>query len=255
MKKLYSWNVNGIRACQKKGLIDWIEQESPDVLAIQETKAQVEQLDDELININGYKSYWLSAQKKGYSGVAIYTKDEPTSVEYMGEEEFDSEGRTIIVHYDCFTLINCYFPNSQAEGARLDYKIAFCNKIQEICNNLVKAGKNVVLCGDYNVAHTAIDLKNPKTNQKNPGYLPEEREWMGQFLEDGYTDTFRHFHPDEPGHYSWWSYRFQARAKDAGWRIDYFCVNESYTENVVEAKIHKDVMGSDHCPVSIVINE
>ena len=253
MKKIYSWNVNGIRACQKKGLVEWIEQESPDVLAIQETKAQIDQLDDELININGYKSFWFSAQKKGYSGVAIYTKDEPNSIEQMGDDEFDSEGRTIIAHYDDFTLINCYFPNSQAEGARLDYKLAFNNRIHEICDQLVAEGKNVVLCGDLNVAHKPIDLKNPKTNEKNPGYLPEEREWMGKFLDSGYTDTFRHFYPDEEGQYSWWSYRFQARQKNAGWRIDYFCVNKAFTDKVKEAKIHQDVMGSDHCPVSVVI--
>ncbi|THB72662.1 MAG: exodeoxyribonuclease III [Gammaproteobacteria bacterium] len=253
MKRLYSWNVNGIRACQKKGLVEWIEQESPDVLAIQETKAQQDQLDDELLNINGYKSYWFSAQKKGYSGVAIYSKEEPNSIEYMGDAEFDSEGRTIIAHYNNFTLINCYFPNSQAEGARLEYKLAFNNRIHEICDKLVDEGKNVVLCGDLNVAHKPIDLKNPKTNEKNPGYLPEEREWIDQFLDSGYTDTFRHFYPDAEGQYSWWSYRFQARQKNAGWRIDYFCVNSAFTDKVTAAKIHQDVMGSDHCPVSINI--
>lgn len=254
MKKIYSWNVNGIRAAEKKGLIDWVAEETPDVLAIQETKAHPEQLSDALLNIDGYKSFFMSATRKGYSGVAIYTKEEPLSIENLGVEEFDNEGRTIIAHYENFSLINCYFPNSQSEGVRLDYKLGFNNAILDKCNELVASGKNVVLCGDYNVAHTEIDLKNPKTNTKNPGFLPEERDWMSTFLDAGYRDVFREQHPDEPDHYSWWSYRMNARARNIGWRIDYLCVNEAFVEKCGEAKIHPDVMGSDHCPVSLVVH-
>lgn len=251
MKTIFSWNVNGIRAAQKKGFVDWLIKTEMDILAIQETKAQKDQLDDELLNINGYKSYFQSATRKGYSGVAIYTKEEPYNIDILGEEEFDNEGRTLIAHFNEFSLVNCYFPNSQGEGARLDYKIAFCNAILKKCNTLVEDGKNIVLCGDYNIAHTAIDLKNPKSNEKNAGYLPEERDWMTKFLSAGYTDTFRKLHPDEPGHYTWWSYRFKAREKDIGWRIDYHCVNNNFSKKVIDSKIHKDVMGSDHCPLSI----
>jgi len=254
MKSIYSWNVNGIRACQKKGFTEWLKETSPDILCIQETKAQKEQLDQDLINIDDYKSYWFSAKRKGYSGTAIFTKEEPLSVEALGSHEFDDEGRTIIAHYEKFTLINCYFPNSQSEGVRLGYKLDFCNTILKKCNELVTSGKNIILCGDYNIAHTAIDLKNPKTNEKNPGYLPEEREWMTTFLSSGYSDIFRKQHLDEPGYYSWWSYRFKAREKDVGWRIDYLCVNNSFADSVINASIHKFVMGSDHCPVSITVD-
>lgn len=254
MQRVLSWNVNGIRAVEKKGFIDWVGTEQPDVLALQETKAQPEQLSEALLYIDGYKSYFMSAQKKGYSGVAIYAKEEPSAIENLGIEEFDNEGRTIIAHFANFTLINCYFPNSQSEGARLDYKIRFCDAILAKCDELVAAGKNIVLCGDYNIAHTEIDLKNPKTNTKNPGFLPEEREWMTKYLSSGYRDIFREQHPDEPDHYSWWSYRMNARARNIGWRIDYLCVNDSYFDSCGEAKILADVMGSDHCPVSLDVN-
>lgn len=251
--KVISWNVNGIRAVQKKGFIDWLKESNADVIAIQETKAQEEQLDEELINIDGYKSYFKSAIKKGYSGVCIYSKNEPLKIENLGVSDFDDEGRVIIAYFDSCILVNCYFPNSQKEGARLNYKLRFCEKILEKCNSLVEDGKNVVLCGDYNIAHTAIDLKNPKTNEKNPGYLPEEREWMGKFLDSGYSDVFREAHPDEEGHYTWWSYRFSARTKNIGWRIDYLCVNNAFKESIQSPEILKDVLGSDHCPVSLEI--
>lgn len=251
--KIYSWNVNGIRACAKKGFKEWLTKTDPYILAIQETKAQKDQLDDNILNIGKFKSKWFSAERKGYSGVAVYFKEEPESIEKLELEEFDIEGRTLIMNYPDFSLINCYFPNSQEGGARLDYKIRFCDSILEKCNTMVKQGKNVVLCGDYNIAHTAIDLKNPKANEKNAGYLPEEREWMSKFLSKGYVDTFRSFHPDEPGYYTWWSYRFKAREKDIGWRIDYFCVNESFAERIENAEICKDILGSDHCPVSITL--
>ncbi len=251
MIQLYSWNVNGIRACAKKGFVNWVKKTKPDILAVQEIKAHPEQLEESLREINEYVSYWHSAERRGYSGVALYTKEKLLSIESLGKDTFDREGRTLIAHYPAFTLINCYFPNSQARGARLDYKLSFCNSILNLCNQLVKKGKNIVLCGDFNIAHTAIDLKNPKANEKNAGYLPEEREWMTTFLSAGYTDTFRNFHPDQPGHYTWWSYRFKAREKDIGWRIDYYCVNKNFTPKVKEAKIHKTVPGSDHCPISI----
>ncbi|MDA3899721.1 MAG: exodeoxyribonuclease III [Spirochaetes bacterium] len=254
MKTIFSWNVNGIRAADKKGLRKWITDANPHILALQETKARPDQLEPDLLEINGYTSFFMSAQKAGYSGVALYTKETPHLVEGLGITEFDSEGRTIIASFDQFTLINCYFPNSQAEGKRLDYKLNFCNAVLEKCNELVKNGKNIVLCGDYNIAHQAIDLKNPKTNEKNPGYLPEERKWMSQFLTTGFVDTFRHFHPGEEGHYSWWSYRFKARDKNTGWRIDYHCVNTDFMNHVKKATIHNSIMGSDHCPVSIELD-
>ena len=253
MKNIYSWNVNGIRAAAKKGFVNWIAETGPDILAVQETKAQPGQLDAELLDVKGYKAYWFSAERKGYSGVALYSREEPIKVEPLGIDEFDCEGRTVIAHYPEFSFMNCYFPNSQGEGVRLGYKLGFCDAVLDKCNSLVSEGKNIVLCGDYNVAHTAIDLKNPKANEKNAGYLPEEREWMTKFLAAGYIDSFRKFHPDEPGHYSWWSYRFKARERDIGWRIDYHCVNNSFSNNVLAAKIHKTVMGSDHCPVSLTL--
>ena len=186
---IYSWNVNGIRAIQKKGFVEWILKESPDILCIQETKAQLEQLEGKLTEINGYKSYFFSAEKKGYSGVAVYTKTEPLNIRNMDIEEFDNEGRYIELEYKNFNLINCYFPNSQAEGKRLDYKLRFNKAIMERCNELVDLGKNIILCGDLNVAHKEIDLTNPKRNEKNPGYLPEEREWLTKFLECGYINS------------------------------------------------------------------
>jgi exodeoxyribonuclease-3 len=251
MKTIYSWNVNGIRACAKKGALEWLESTSPDILALQETKAEASQLDSSILEPKGYKSYFFSAEKKGYSGVALYTKHEPNSIEPLGIEEFDSEGRVLIASFDEFTLLNCYFPNSQEAGARLAYKLAFCDAILKKCDELVNSGKNIILCGDYNIAHREIDLKNPKSNQKNPGFLPEEREWMSKFLDSGYRDVFREEHEGEEGHYTWWSYRFSARAKNVGWRIDYTCVNDALKDGVIKSSIHSEVLGSDHCPVSI----
>ncbi len=251
---IYSWNVNGIRAIQKKGFVDWILIEEPDILCIQETKAQEDQLDEKLKEVEGYNSYFFSAEKKGYSGVAVYTKVEPISVKNMGVEEFDTEGRYIELEYNNFHLINCYFPNSQSEGKRLDYKLRFNEAIMKRCNELVENGKNIILCGDLNVAHKEIDLTNPKRNEKNPGYLPEERSWITEFLEGGYVDTFRHFHPEEIK-YSWWSYRFNSREKNIGWRIDYHIVNESFMKNIEDTVILNDIMGSDHCPVLLKVSD
>jgi exodeoxyribonuclease-3 len=249
--RLVSWNVNGIRAASRNGFWDWFHEYQPDMLFLQEVKALPEQLSPEMVTPEGYHSYWMPAERKGYSGVAAFVKDKPLSVKTMELPEFDSEGRLQILEFESFYVLNGYFPNSQEKGKRIAYKLDFCNALLEICEKLRKTGKGVVICGDYNIAHTEIDLKNPKTNTKNPGFLPEERAWMDAFIAAGYVDTFRMFHPEEPGHYSWWSYRHQAREKDIGWRIDYFSVNEEFQDQVAEAKILKDVHGSDHCPVTL----
>jgi len=248
MRTIASWNVNGIRAAAQKGMIEWLATYGPDILCVQETKAVPEQVGKEVLSPKGYTSLWQSAEKKGYSGVAAYVKQSPLSVKNLGAAKFDSEGRTQILEYKDFTLINAYFPNSQDAGARLDYKIEFCDTLLRTCRKLRTKGANLVICGDFNIAHTEIDLTNPKQNEKNAGYLPEERSWMTKFLKAGYVDTFRMF-TKEGGHYTWWSYRFNARAKDIGWRIDYFCVNKEFENAVKESIILKDIMGSDHCPV------
>ena len=252
MGKIITWNVNGIRAVEKKGFVDWLQASGGDVVCIQETKANPKQLSDSLLAPQGYHAYWASAQKAGYSGTAIYSKKEADLVTTMGVEEFDNEGRTLAAHFGNIVVISAYFPNSQEAGARLDYKIEYCNAMLDFCNELVKQGKDIVLCGDYNIAHKPIDLANPKTNEKNPGYLPEEREWMDKFTNSGYVDVFRNF-CTEPNQYSWWSYRFKARERNVGWRIDYTCVNESMVKNVTDSKIRQEVLGSDHCPVEIDI--
>ncbi|MFC1478653.1 exodeoxyribonuclease III [Candidatus Margulisiibacteriota bacterium] len=252
MTSIVSWNVNGLRAAVKKGFLEWLEKEQPDVLCLQETKVQPDQMGTELLNPGGYQSFWQSAKRKGYSGVGIYTKKAPLSVTNMGIPEFDDEGRVQVLDYENFTLVNAYFPNSQAERARLPYKLKFNEAILDLCNKQVQAGKNVIVCGDFNVAHTPIDLTNPKPNENNAGYYLEERESMDRFLDSGYIDTFRHFNK-EPGNYTWWSYRFQARDKNIGWRIDYFVVNNGFLPRVKESSILSDVYGSDHCPVKLVV--
>lgn len=250
--KIISWNVNGIRAVEKKGFADWISSCGADVVCIQETKARPEQLSSELLNAGGYKSYFSSAEKAGYSGTAIYSKTEPDRIEKLGDENFDNEGRVLMAYFGKVVVISAYFPNSQDKGARLGYKLAFCDVILEKMQALVKDGFNIVLCGDYNIAHKEIDLKNPKTNTENPGFLPEERAWMDKFTSSGFVDTFRHF-CKEPLQYTWWSYRFHAREKNIGWRIDYCCVNESFLTSVKSSSILKDITGSDHCPVEITV--
>lgn len=249
-KRFVSWNVNGIRAVEKKGFIDIMQGFDADIVAVQETKAQENQLSTELKNINGYTSYWHSAEKKGYSGVAIYSRLKPVNVLMgIGEQEFDCEGRVLTLEFKTFFFICCYFPNSADGLKRLDYKLRFNARLLAFATELAKR-KAVVLCGDYNVAHKRIDLKNPDKNITNAGFTPEERQWMDTFLEAGFVDTFRIFNKDS-GHYTWWSYRFNARAKDIGWRIDYFCVDKAHAPQVEQATILKDVMGSDHCPVEI----
>ncbi|MDR1576420.1 MAG: exodeoxyribonuclease III [Treponema sp.] len=255
--RIISWNVNGIRAVEKRGFGAWFAKEAPDILCLNETKADPGQLSPELVNppVDGkpYASFWASAQKKGYSGVAIYTRVEPLDVRPMGNAVFDHEGRTLEAEFRDFTLIAAYFPNSQEGGARLDYKLAFCGAILERCNALTRQGRRFLLCGDFNIAHTPIDLARPKENEESPGYLPEERSWMDEFIAAGHVDTFRRLHPGEAGHYTWWSYRTNARARNVGWRLDYHCVDKDFFPSVQSSIIRPDVEGSDHCPVEIAL--
>jgi len=249
--KILSWNVNGIRAMEKKGFLDWLQKESPDILCVQETKAHPDQLSDNLINPNGYRTFWSSAEKKGYSGTAVFTKVEPISAkEGLGVKKFDTEGRTLMLDYGDFILFNIYFPNGSRGNIRVPFKLAFYDAFLKKVEGLVKKGKNIILCGDVNTAHTEIDLEHPKQNEKNTGFLPEERAWMTKFIDRGYVDTFRFFNK-EPKHYTWWDYKTAARTRDVGWRLDYFFVNKSFMSKVKKASILKSVMGSDHCPVGI----
>ena len=245
--KFISWNVNGLRACVGKDFENQFKELDADFFCLQETKMQEGQLD---LQFEGYESYWNYAEKKGYSGTAIYTKHKPLNVSYgMGVEEHDHEGRIITLEYDQFYLVTCYTPNSQTELKRLDYRMTWEDDFRKFLKSL-DAKKPVIICGDLNVAHEEIDIKNPKTNRRNAGFTDEEREKMTILLNDGFTDSFRYLHPDEVT-YSWWSYRFKAREKNAGWRIDYFLVSDRIKEQITEAKIHTEIMGSDHCPVEV----
>ncbi|MCL2440791.1 MAG: exodeoxyribonuclease III [Treponema sp.] len=254
--KIISWNVNGIRAAEKHGFFEWLKKENPDILCLNETKAEPGQLSPMFINPPGtaYSSFWASAKKKGYSGVAIYTKIQPENVYFMNKPEFDDEGRVLVLDFKEFTIIAAYFPNSQDERKRLPYKLAFNDAMLKLCNSIVKKGKRLLLCGDYNVAHRPIDIARPKQNENSAGYLPEERAWMDSFLASGYIDTFRHFHPEEPNHYTWWSYMGQARAKNIGWRINYHCVDRDFLPKVKSSVIRSEIHGSDHCPVEIILD-
>ena len=248
--KLISWNVNGIRACVQKGFLDFFNEVNADIFCIQESKLQEGQINLEL---KGYHQYWNYAEKKGYSGTAIFTKKEPLSVRYgLGIEEHDKEGRVITLEFEDFFMITVYTPNSQNELARLDYRMKWEDDFKKYLKHLEKS-KPVILCGDLNVAHKEIDLKNPTTNRKNAGFTDEEREKLTSLLNDGFIDTFRYFYPETTGVYSWWSYRFNARKNNAGWRIDYFVVSESLKDRLESAKIHTEVLGSDHCPVELTI--
>ena len=250
---LLSWNVNGIRAVAKKGFHDWLESANPDILCIQETKAWKEQLDESLTNIEGYHSYFAEAYKKGYSGVALYTKEKPISVKTgIGVEEFDNEGRIIIAEYPEFILFNIYYPNGKARAERLKYKLDFYEAFQLYAVELLKKGKKIIICGDVNTAHKEIDLARPKANVKVSGFLPEERAWMDRFFEAGFIDTLRMFN-DQPEIYTWWDVISRARDRNVGWRIDYFFVSENLKANVKDAYTLPDVMGSDHCPIGIKI--
>ena len=248
--KFISWNVNGIRACCEKGFREAFDSLDADFFCLQETKMQEGQLD---LEFPGYKSYWNYAEKKGYSGTAIFTKHEPLNVTYgMGIEEHDHEGRIVTLEMEKFYLVTVYVPNSQDGLKRLDYRMKWEDDFRDFLKRLDEK-KPVIVCGDLNVAHKEIDLKNPKTNRKNAGFTDEEREKFSTLLDNGFTDTFRHFYPDMTDIYSWWSYRFKAREKNAGWRIDYFVCSERLNDNLVSAKIHTDSFGSDHCPVEVVV--
>jgi exodeoxyribonuclease III len=249
--KLLSWNVNGIRAAFKKGFAEWLEKESPDILCIQETKAQLDQITKELSTISGYHTYFCSAERKGYSGVAVFSKEKPVNVAYgMGDPIFDNEGRTLVVEYPTFTLFNIYYPNGGSGPERLQYKMNFYEYFTGYVMKLKQQGKNIVICGDVNTAHKEIDLARPKENQKTSGFMPMEREWVEGFLQKGFLDTLRMFN-QEAGQYSWWDMKSGARARNIGWRIDYFFVSENFKSNVKHGFIMPEVLGSDHCPVGI----
>lgn len=248
--KLISWNVNGLRACIQKGFMDVFHEMDADFFCIQESKLQEGQIS---LDLPGYHQFWNYAEKKGYSGTAIFAKEEPLQVSYgIGIPEHDKEGRVITLEYDNFFLVTCYTPNSQNELARLPYRMTWEDAFLSYLKSL-DAKKPVILCGDLNVAHKEIDLKNPKTNRKNAGFSDEEREKMTTLLASGFTDTFRYFYPDTEQVYSWWSYRFKAREKNAGWRIDYFITSECLNGQLLDAKIHTDIFGSDHCPVELLM--
>ena len=248
--KLISWNVNGIRACVGKNFMEFFNEVDADIFCLQETKLQENQID---LQLEGYYQYWNYAKKKGYSGTAIFTKKEPLNVIYgMGIEEHDQEGRLITLEFEDFYMVTVYTPNSQSELKRLNYRMKWEDDFKKYLKELDKK-KPVVVCGDLNVAHKEIDLKNPKTNRKNAGFTDEERNKFTELLNAGFIDTFRYFYPTEENIYSWWSYRFKAREKIAGWRIDYFCVSEKMKDRLESAKIHTEVLGSDHCPVELII--
>ena len=251
MKKFISWNVNGIRACVQKGFMESFAELDADIFCLQETKLQAGQIE---LDLPGYHQYWNYAEKKGYSGTAIFTKEEPISVFLgMDKPEHDTEGRLITLEFENFYFVGCYTPNAQDGLKRIDYRMKWEDDLREYLSSL-SANKPVVYCGDLNVAHNEIDLKNPKSNRGNAGFSDEEREKFSQLLAAGFTDSFRHLYPDVEGAYSWWSYRFQARAKNAGWRIDYFVVSDYIKDKIIDSKIHPEIFGSDHCPVELVID-
>lgn len=249
--KMVSWNVNGLRACVTKGFVDIFNKLDADIFCLQETKLQEGQID---LPLEGYYQYWNYAEKKGYSGTAIFTKKEPLAVTNGIEiDEHNTEGRVITLEFQDFFFVTCYTPNSQNELKRLDYRMKWEDDFREYLLSLNNK-KPVILCGDLNVAHNEIDLKNPKTNRKNAGFSDEEREKMTILLNSGFTDSFRYLYPDKEGIYSWWSYRFNARKNNAGWRIDYFITSDSIKDKIIDSKIHTDIMGSDHCPVELDID-
>lgn len=249
--KLISWNVNGIRACIKKGFLDYFNEQDADIFCLQEIKLSAGQLD---LDLEGYHMYWNYAEKKGYSGTAIFTKIKPLSVQYgIGIEEHDHEGRVITLEFDKFYMVTVYTPNSKDQLLRLDYRMIWEDEFRKFLKNLEKA-KPVVVCGDLNVAHKEIDLKNPKTNKRNAGFTDEERGKFTELVEAGFVDTFRYFYPDLEGAYSWWSYRARARENNTGWRIDYFVTSKSLEKNLVDAEIHSETLGSDHCPVVLKLD-
>lgn len=252
--RILCWNVNGIRAAWKKGLPDWFSAEAPDILCLQETKAQVDQLDHEIIHFEDYKSYWNAAEKKGYSGVAIYTQPEPKRAQIgLDHTEFDKEGRVIELEFDQFILFNVYFPNGGRGPERVKYKLDFYDALFQRAQVLRKRQKNIIICGDYNTAHKEIDLARPKENEKTSGFLPEERAWIDKIVGMGYVDIFRKFN-QQPECYTYWDQITRARERNVGWRIDYFFVSEEACPMVTNATIHPEVMGSDHCPIELELS-
>lgn len=249
---LYSWNVNGVRAIHRKGFLNWVDRVGPDILGIQETKARPEQLDQELSNPQGYKAFWDSAERKGYSGVALFTRQDPLDVTFgLGIEDFDREGRTITAHYDAFSLITTYVPNGARDHQRVPFKMAFKQALFRRCQELREGGRSVVLCGDINTAHREVDLARPRQNQDHTGFLPQERAWIDKLIQAGYMDTYRSLHPKQEGAYTWWAYWGNARARNVGWRLDYFFVSPDLRDRVESADILDHVEGSDHCPIHL----
>jgi exodeoxyribonuclease-3 len=254
--RLFSWNVNGLRACGRKGFLDWMKKARPDVLGLQETRALPEQLEEALRQPDGYATHFHPAERKGYSGVALYTREEPRSVILGGLDEprFDLEGRLIIADYEDFLFYTAYFPNGGNDLSRVPYKLEFSEAVLQHAEVQRKNGRAIVICGDVNTAHEEIDLANPKSNKKNTGFLPEERAWVSRLIEHGYVDIFRRFHPGETGLYTWWSNRKGVRERNIGWRIDYFFISPDLEDRVVAARIHPQVMGSDHCPIELELD-
>jgi exodeoxyribonuclease-3 len=253
--RLFSWNVNGARSVHKKGFGAWFEATAPDVLAMQEVRAEPAQIDPSIAAPHGYHAYWNpSRTKKGYSGTGLLCRQPPLAVEYgLGSEEFDAEGRTVIADFGDWVLLNSYFPNGRADLSRVGYKLRFCELFLERCEQFRASGKQVVFCGDLNTAHREIDLARPKENEKNTGFLPHERAWIDAVMERGYVDTFRSLHPSVAEAYTWWAMRMRARERNVGWRLDYFFVDDGMRAQVRDARIHADVQGSDHCPVELVL--
>lgn len=250
---MYSWNVNGIRAIQNKGFLDWMHKEQPDVLCLQETKAEPAQLTEALMHPDGYESYWNSATRKGYSGTAVYTRVSPIlAITNFGDAFLDGEGRIVLLEYESFYLFNVYFPNGGSGSERLAFKMTFYDKFLDLIQSFRKK-KPIVICGDVNTAYAEMDLARPKENEKSSGFLPMEREWLEKLYKKGYLDTFRLLHPEERDRYTWWDMKTYARARNVGWRIDYFIVSDELKDSVIRAEILPDVMGSDHCPVMLTL--
>ncbi len=255
MITLFSWNVNGLRAAARKGFLDWLYEARPVVLGIQETKCRPEQLDPQVRQPEGYYSYWASAERKGYSGVALYTRIEPKDVQIgLGIDAYDREGRTIVAEFEEFLLINAYFPNGSRDHSRVPFKMAYKRDFLDICNQYRQQGKSIIFCGDVNTAHNEIDLARPRQNRNTTGFLRQERDWIDEIVAQGYIDTYRDLYPEKTGAYSWWSYIGGARSRNVGWRLDFFFVSDGLRPYVVDAAIHADIEGSDHCPVSLTLD-
>ena len=253
--RITTWNVNGFRAALKKNAFTWVPEIDPDILCLQEIKVQLDQLTDDQAKINSYEGVWNPAERKGYSGTASFYKSAPDEIEKgLGVEVFDTEGRVIRFRMGDIYLYNIYFPNGGQENKRVPFKLDFYAQLLEICDDLHQQGKEIIITGDFNTAHNEIDLANPKSNKKNTGFLPEERVWIDKYLEHGFVDAFRVLHPEEEV-YTWWTYRFNSRERDVGWRLDYFLVSEGLMPRVADVVIHGDIMGSDHCPVSLILKD